>query len=511
MPPRPPASARLTPDALEAARLSARLHAKPVYLVGGAPRDLFLDRPVVDLDLACVGAQSLARKLAASLKGSFVVLDEAAKVYRVALPRGAGALRQLDVAELQDGRLASDLARRDFTVNAMALPLSEDLPATVPAKALLDPRGGLADLAARRLRCEDAAILREDPLRLLRAFRLAAQLGFEIEPATLDRIASLRHRVRAPAGERLQSELMLLLSVPGASRWLRVMDEARVLTALFEELEPMRQCAEEYYGEGGVMRHSLDTCERADFLLSHIGRIFPEQAKAIEEDFECRAENGREMRPLVMLSALLHDISKPETARTVEGRLRFFQHDTIGAERAAALLKKLRFSRDHTELACAVIAQHLRPGHLASGGTITPRAIYRFFRDLGDNALPLLLVCWADHASYLPEASVVKALKTAAQGPVEGRAALAKLRPQQARKTVYHLQVISLLVARLFDADRKPVPDRLLDGNDVMKALKLKPGPSVGEWLERVREAQAEGKLLTREQALAFLKKQAAR
>lgn len=511
MPPKPPSSARLTPDALEAARLSARLHSKPVYLVGGAPRDLFLGRPLVDLDLACAGSQALARKLASSLKGSFVVLDETTKVYRVALPASFGALRQIDVAELQAGAIASDLGRRDFTINALALPLAEDLPASVPAKALLDPRRGLSDLSARLIRCEDAAILRDDPLRLLRAFRIGAQLGFSIEPKTLEKIASLRHRVRSPAGERIQSELMLLLAEPGSSRWLALMDECRLLTALFEELEPMRQCAEEYYGEGGVMKHSLDTCARADFLLSHVGRVFPEQAEAIEESFKDNAESGRPLRPLVMLSALLHDISKPETAKTVDGRLRFFQHDTIGAKRAGEVLKRLRFSRDHMDLAGAVITHHLRPGHLAAGGPITPRAVYRFFRDLGVNALPLLLVCWADHASYLSEERVIKALKTAALEPGSGKAALARMRPQEARKTVYHLQVISLLVRRLFDSARKPVPDRLLDGNEVMKLLKLKPGPAVGEWLERLREAQAEGRVSTREQALAFLKKEAAR
>ena len=158
-------------------------------------------------------------------------------------------------------------------------------------------------------------------------------------------------------------------------------------------------------------------------------------------------------------------------------------------------------------LVCAAVEHHLRPGHLATAGTITPKAIYRFFRDLGPHALPLLLICWADHASYLSQERIEKSLKTAALGPEDGKAALAKLRPQPARKTIYHLQVIALLMQKLFDADRKPVPDRLLDGNEIMKLLALKPGPAVGEWLEKLREAQAEGKVGNREQALAFLKK----
>jgi tRNA nucleotidyltransferase/poly(A) polymerase len=507
--PKVAATARLSPEALEPLRLAARLHSgKPVYLVGGALRDLFLGRPLADLDLACRGAQQLARALAARLKGSFVVLDDATQVYRVALPESFGALRQLDVAELQGEGIEDDLRRRDFPLNALALPLREDLPAAISAKAVLDPRGGFSDLAAGRLRCEDEKLLKEDPLRLLRAFRIAAQLGFSLEPATLERLAKVHHRVRQPAGERLRAELLLLLNVPGASASLRQMDEARVLTGLFEEMEPARQCAEEYYGAGGVMKHSLDTCERADYLMTHIGRVWPEQAEAIENRM---SEGGPNFRALVMLAAFLHDVAKPETARTVEGRLRFFAHDSIGAQRVEAILKKLRCSGEETALIKAVVLHHLRPGHLATSGVITEKALYRFFRDLGPHALPLLFACWADHASYLSQDRVSRALKTAALEPGQGKAALARLKPQEARKTIYHLQVISLLVRRLFDEQRKPVPDRLLNGTEVMKLLGLKPGPQVGEWLERLREAQAEGKLSTRDEALAWLKAEKAK
>lgn len=497
MPAKAAGATRLPTEALEALRLAARLHKSPVFLVGGAPRDLLLGRPLGDLDLACAGAQILAKKLAGALKGSFVVLDETNHVYRVALPPGRPGPVQLDVAELQGASIEEDLRRRDFTLNALALPLSPDMPAAVPAKAWLDPRGGLKDLAARRLRAEDEALFKDDPLRLLRAFRIAAQLDCVVEPGTLEAIGRLRHRVRSPAGERVQAELMLLLAVPGASRWLRLMDETRLLTALFEDMEPARLCAEEYYGAGGVMEHSLRVCERADFVMAHVGRVFPEEARSIEPALPA-------LRPLVMLAALLHDVSKAETAKMVDGRLRFFAHDTIGAKRVEALLKKLKFSGERIAVVSAVVGQHLRPGHLTAGGEITPRAIYRFFRDLGEDALPLLLTCWADHASYLPEARVAKLLKTASLAPGQS---LGRLKPEEARKTIQHLQVIALLMRRLYDESRKPVPDRLLDGNEVMKILKLKPGPQIGEWLERLREAQAEGKIGTKHEAAAFLKR----
>ena len=487
---------RLPAAAAAAAKRAAGLcGGKPVYVVGGALRDAALGRPIQDLDLACRGARALAKSLAAALGGSFVVLDEETGVYRAALPPSGSALNQVDVAELQGESIDEDLRRRDFTINALAQPAA--------GGALLDPRGGLEDCRRKLVRAEREELFRDDPLRLLRAFRIAAQLGFSIEAQTLELARKLRHRVRQPAGERVQAELLALLEVPGGSASLREMDSIGLLTALFEELEPARQCAVCYYGEGGVLKHSLDTAARADFLLQRLSDVFPKQAAGLERHLDLRSQPGAPHRALIVLTALLHDVAKPETAKSVDGRLRFFGHDTVGAKRTGDILKRLRFSRAQADCACAVVAQHLRPGHLAAGEAITEKAIYRFFRDLGEQAASLLLVCWADHASYLPQEKLARVLKTAA-APLD--MGLSRLKPEDARKTVRHLQVIALLVSRLFDA-KKPVPDRLVDGHEVMELLELSPGPEVGQLLERLREAQAEGKVRTRQEALDFIRR----
>jgi poly(A) polymerase len=206
-----------------------------------------------------------------------------------------------------------------------------------------------------------------------------------------------------------------------------------------------------------------------------------------------------------MLAALLHDVSKPETARRMGGRLRFFGHDLKGARRATGLLKALRFSNETIELVAAVAAHHLRPGNLTAGGQLTDKAVYRFFRDLGEQAVPLLLVCWADHASYLPHRRLERLLPEAAADPDSYD--MSGVRPVEARKTLKHLQVIAQLLRRRFDARRKAVPDRLVDGHAVMKALGIPPGPKVGELLEKIREAQAEGKISTKKAALDFIRK----
>lgn len=494
---------RFPPAALSALRRVAALRPAPAWLVGGGVRDLLLGRPLKDLDIACRDAGALARLAARDLGGTLVVLDAQEGVYRVALPAGRDPA-QLDFAELQGGSIEKDLLRRDFPLNAAALPLSPDLGPAPKAAEFLDPRGGLKDLEKGLLRCEEERLFAEDPLRLLRAFRLAAQLGLRIDEPTLRLIRKRRQDARLPAAERVRAELAALLDAPGASAWLRAMDECGLLTAVLEELEPARRCAESYYGPGGVLAHTLEVCSRVELFLDRLDELYGAQAGEFRARLARRAPPDLPPRALLLLGALLHDVAKPETARKVDGRLRFFEHDLIGAERAAAVMKRLRFSRSAIEAVAAVVRHHLRPGHLASGGPVSDKAVYRLFRDLGDDAPALLAVCWGDHASYLDAARLKKLLGKAAQDPApDGE--LARLKPPEARKTVRHLQLVSLLLRRGLAPGPGPVPERLLDGKAVMRALKLAPGPKVGEVLESLREAQATGKVRTREEALAYI------
>ncbi|MDE1977506.1 MAG: CCA tRNA nucleotidyltransferase, partial [Elusimicrobia bacterium] len=412
-------------------------------------------------------------------------------------------IRQIDASLIQGRGILEDLGRRDFTVNAMALELSPKMGASAAARDVLDPYGGRLDLAKKTIRCRAKAILAEDPLRLLRAFRIAAQLDFGVEPKTLRMIAGLRKSAALPAAERIKAELTGLFSMSGAGRWVRAMDKAGVLMEIFPEMKKTRTCARIYYGRGGVLAHSLATLDRMDFLLAHLPKAFPAQGAKIREAIRENAFGDAPFAAFLRLCAFLHDVAKPETAGLIEGRLRFFRHDEIGAERISALFKRLRFSRHWTEAAAAVVAHHLRPGNLAANQNVSEKASYRFFRDLGGHALALLLVCWADHASYMPEPRLNRHLGLLCRPPGTFDRSVS----EDERKTVRHLQVVSLLLKRLFDEKNKAVPDPVIDGRDVMRVLRLKPGPEVGAWLERVREAQGRRTIKTRAEALAYLSK----
>ncbi len=473
----------------------------PIYLVGGSLRDALLRRPTTDLDLAVLGsAETLARKLARAIRGTFVVLDERLHVYRVVLPQNSEhkPWTQIDIAQVQGKDIHADLSRRDFTINSMAWAINGD-------NGLLDPRGGLRDLKRRIIRADRPIVFPEDPLRLLRAYRQAAQLEFKLDPTTQRHIRKYHRLVRKPAGERIHQELLGVFASSQSNLWAEQMDATGILTTLFPEMEKSRRCAILYYGQGGVLRHALATLARIDFLFLNLNRILPNIAKEVQAYLKEQLGSLEHAQSLLRLAALLHDIAKPATAKKVEGRLRFFAHDTIGAKKVATLLEGLRFSKQEIELIASCIRHHLRPGNLAANAVISNKAVFRFFQDVGNYGVPLLLVCWADHASYLSPAALQRVLPHTSKDPHQFR--LDSIRDTAIRKTLHHLQVVGFLLQSYFRRRERILPTALLDGHAIMKALKIPPGPSVGKALELLQEAQAEGKVSTRSEALQFLKK----
>lgn len=203
------------------------------------------------------------------------------------------------------------------------------------------------------------------------------------------------------------------------------------------------------------------------------------------------------------MSALLHDVAKPVTAKVKGDRLRFFYHEEKGAKMAKTILERLHFSRADMRLVCGMIGEHLRPSNLASNDVITDRGAYHFFRDLGEAAIPMLLLCWADYASYVTDSQLRRII------PKIGERMMSLAQAQQTAnvgKTLRHMQVLSLLFKKYFEQPKKVQPSRLITGRDVMEALSLPPSPKIGEILEAVAVAQVEGRVADKEEALAFIR-----
>lgn len=477
--------------------------------MGGIVRSSLLKRFSTDIDIALPPAdvKAAAYALAKKLKAAVFEMDPELGVWRLVTHQDK---IQIDLTAYQGKDLKADLLRRDFAFNALAYPVSA-LPEIIiekqknaNAKILLkrlrknkivDFAGGLSDVSEKRIDITSTRVFEDDPLRMLRAFRSSAELGFTISPRTLKLIKKHAALIVQPAGERVREELERLFATDRAYENLMLMDTCGLLTALFPELEPQRTCAEVYYGKGGVFKHTLEVFRREEQLLARIEKAFPKYAKKLAPAVA--------QKSLQKMAALLHDVAKPATARMKDGRLRFFYHEQKGAKMAKKILERLHYSRADMRLICAMIGEHLRPSNLASNDVITDRGAYHFFRDLGEAAIPMLLLCWADYTSYITDAQLKRILPKSA----EPMMSLAQAqRTANVGKTLRHLQVLSLLFKKYFEQPKKIQPTRLITGRDVMDVLSLPPSPKIGEILEAVAVAQVEGKVTDRESAISFLK-----
>ncbi len=466
-------------------RLLPLLPAEPEpHMVGGFVRDALLGRSTHDLDIT-VGADAvtLARRLADSLGGAFVPLDEPRQVARVVVQDDGGTL-MVDVASLQGDRL-EDLARRDFTIDAMSVPLSALLTEEWP-KHVLDPFDGRTDLENSMIRAVSPGVFQDDGLRLLRAVRLAASLGFDIEAATRDMIHRDAGALAGVSAERVSDEFLSILANGQAMKHVYLLDDLTLLCRVVPELEEGRGLTQPMAHYWDVLHHNIETVGVVEGLLERTWK--PEWVlEAIPWDdaqaarFQEVVGDGHTRGTFLKLAGLLHDISKPAT-RTVdeEGRIRFIGHESQGATTAQAVLGRLRLSRKTIDMIATQIEHHLRPALMSQEDELaTPRAVYRYFRSAGDVAIDTLYLNLAD---YL-----------AARGPLLERE----------EWVAYTARVRHIMEAG--QAQKQPIQTpALLDGHAIMGYFHLAPGPLVGRLLEAIREAQATGEVATREQALAL-------
>jgi poly(A) polymerase len=545
------------------------------YLVGGSLRNILLGEDCVDWDIATPGdAHKLARRLADRLGGHYVRMHEKASRVVVVLDTDSTTNKKhkkeirLDISPQNGKTIEDDLRQRDFTINAIAVPLANivkylesELPGrgqapplqyhegadsfmagaglaptttSLPADALglIDPFHGLADLQARRLKAVDGEIFRHDPLRMLRAVRLMMRYGLEMDGWTeglMVRDAALLPQV---AAERVHDELYAILEPDGASERLRFLDAHGLFTVIFPEFvaaRGMRQPAPHYWD---VLEHSIESVG----ALERVARLVQgetEQAEhphrnivgaplagalggdsvgagalgadlvgagALGADLVGAGALGAELMeirallreaqqqgiysfaaltaPRMKLAALLHDIGKPVTySRDEEGEIHFYNHPQAGVPIVEQIMKRLCASTQDRRLAQLVAAHHMRPGQLAQGGPVTPRAIRRYFVDLGPTGIYIALLSLADH--------------------------LATLGPQPATGSwERHLGVVLLLFKRYIRERQSILPPQPISPQELMRRLQLQPGPVIGQLLDLIAEAQAEGTIHSKEEAV---------
>lgn len=456
--------------------LAAERHLE-VYLVGGSVRELALGRQAPDLDLA-VSSQTLdlARELAAALEGTFVLLDEKERTARVVAQEDI-----LDLAEFRAPGLEGDLKGRDFTINAMAL----DLEAIVGEGPLqvIDPLGGLEDLSRGLIRMVAAENLAADPLRLLRAYRFAATHGFSLTPETEAAVRQQAQELSRVAGERIHQELFTLLGAPKAGSVLVQMDRTGLLLQIFPELEELKGVEQNGYHHLDVFDHSLNAVLNLEEVLAEPRRYFADLAEEL-----ARYAAVPPRTAILKLAALFHDAGKPRVRdrRTDPDRYTFYYHEKLGLEIFAGVAQRLHMSNTETKLVTTLIRLHMRPFLLLPAfreRELSFRALGRLVRATRSDLPGLFALAMADSlAGQGP------------QKPADAEAALADLAEE---------------AHRFFKERFEPqeVLPRLLSGDDLIQEFHLKPGPRFRHFLTAVQEAQWEGVVRTREDALRLVRR----
>jgi len=470
-------------------------HHIDAYFVGGCVRDRILGHPLHDLDLVVAGdALALARRLADRLEGAYYTLHQEFATGRILVDDPAGGKITVDISGLRGGSLSADLGLRDFTINAMAVtpadwladwpsdqtrPVSEDL-AGLP---IIDLHGGLTDLRYRRIRAISATTFQNDPLRLLRAVRVAADIDGQIESETEELVRRDAGLLTTVSWERIRDEFMRLLAQPGATASLHELDRLSLLGQILPELNPTRGVPQPPPHHLDVFGHSLLTVDCLERVFSASVELAPglwtpdpfaPYADQIQTYLADVLVGDRPRSVLLKLAGLLHDVGKPSARRVDEAeQIHFFGHERIGTTLAAEICRRLRLGVREVTFVTQVIRNHMRPLSLAKTKAVSRRAIYRFFRDTGNAGMGVVLLAAAD------------ALAT-----------------QDATSNPTHwadfLSVLRLLLDGYYAAERKVVGlPRLITGGELVTEFDLSPGPRIRELLEAVREAQAVGEVAT--------------
>ena len=436
-----------------------------LYLVGGPVRDALLGRATSDLDFTTGARPDDILKIVAGLGPTWttgiafgtvgVQIGEhrcEITTFRSDSYDPTSRKPQVEFGDTIEG----DLTRRDFTVNAMAVALPLDA-----ARPIVDPCGGLDDLTSGVLRTpiEPEQSFADDPLRMMRAARFAAQLGFEIEAGTYAAIVEMTERLSIISAERIRDELTKLVLADDPTRGLAVLVDTGMAELVLPEVARLRETVDEHKRHKDVYVHTLTVLE---------------QAIALEPD-------GPDL--VLRLAALLHDIGKPKTkSLDPSGKVSFHHHEVVGASMTRTRLSALRYPKDVIDDVSRLVELHLR-FHGYSGGAWTDAAVRRYVRDAG----PLLDRL---HRLTRSDCTTRNARKAAA---------LAAAYDSLERRIAELAELEDLASLR---------PD--LDGNEIMAELGLAPGRAVGEAYRHLLGLRIERGPMTREEAVVALREWAA-
>jgi len=477
------------------------------YLVGGGLRDLLLGRMISDYDLALSGAKETATRIGFDQRYRLVTLSDkqGQSCYRIIIFDRDGSFMlpedgsetskkelenhaiSIDLTELYNDSIEQDLSRRDFTVNAMALPfnalidcLKSDFKLEILQGKIIDPHGGLDDLNDGLLKAVSNTIFKDDPARLWRLWRIAAETGFEPDPYLIDLVKEDSHLCRHVAGERVHDEIICLLEQPNSAPYVKQAAQYGLLESQFPVMRSLRNCRQGVYNNDDIFNHSLAVLAALEDILNNMEDYFnnPEQRALIESWIVNKTNLA-----VLKLSALFHDIGKP-LVRTegTNGKVHFYNHE----DRALPILKDLaaeiRLSNREKALLLFLVKRHLQIHDVIVKANRQTKM--RFLRKHRLDTIGLTLLGIADYLS-----------KNRSQSDLD-------------RKKVYlEQQIPEFLDLWLCKVEPIMQEKPFLTGEDIKEHFNIKEGPLVGLIKQKVWEAQQDEKIKSREEAWLFAEK----
>lgn len=442
-----------------------------LYIVGGYLRDVLLDKKTDDRDYVICGESALtfAEKVASYLEGYYVVLDTENDIARVVLPNKKD---YIDIAGCVGKTIHEDLSRRDFAINSMACKLEKDSKIEI-----IDPYNGIKDLTKRTLRVISERNIIDDPLRILRAFRIASQLNGEIEEHSYQFIIKNKDLLNKIAAERINMELNKLFIQKNSFDFLEKMAKTGILEIIFPELKDQHKVPTNVYHHLGLFEHTLEVYKQLELL-------YPYKNERIEPHLEENITPSTKRIVALKYAAILHDIAKPATWKIDENNKHsFIGHPEEGSLMAEDICKRLKLPTNVIKIIKKLVKYHLYPSQLSNNNELpTIKAANRFFRKLEHEAPEVILLAIADRKSAI--------------GPLITEDILNN-----------NIDTLNYLMNEYFKSqDKVDALPKIIDGNNVMQVLNIKPSPIIGKILKQIRELQIEEVLITKNDAIQWIK-----
>ena len=438
-----------------------------LYLVGGAVRDFILGNETYDRDLLVVNreARDFALELAEKFDATFVPLDEINKIYRVVFK---DKVNYIDITNPLENSLETDLKRRDLTINAIAVNLK--------TYEVSDFSGGIDDIKNKRINFISEKNFTDDPLRLLRVFRFQSCLGFDVSDELLKVVDKYKTLIHKPAFERINYELVKLFGGINAHESILSMDNCGLLAEIFPFVSELKQVPPNLHHHLDLFHHSVEA-------VRQVGEIYQNSSREVKKHLERVDFGGQTRLAHLKLAAFMHDIGKYSTWTIEEdtGRHRFIKHDDVGSKMVREFLKNMHFSNKQVDYVSLMIKNHIYPSHVMCSPEITDKIMMRFIRKMDLNSIDNIILAMSDRLS--------------ARGP--------EITDDIVERNISSLNYLLNFYLQKRD-NLAPLP-KLLDGNEVMHILNIKPSALLGHVMDALHEAQISGEVLSKDDAVKFV------